>query len=100
MEHSRAEVFIPVWVKGASEQNLKVSLNGRQATFVNSSEDGLLIYRINQSVTRMGMNEIQIDYSSGQQQGEPTLLDAAVFFCRDVTDLELGGLIAMCKPDR
>lgn len=98
-ETNRSEVFVPVWVKGASEQDIKVSLNGKQANFLNATDDGLLIYRINQSAVRTGLNEITLDYT-GNQQEDPMLLDAAIFFCRDASDVELRELIALCKPAR
>ena len=97
-EKSAAQVFIPVLVKDVRPEEMSISLNGKTATYSTSAEGGLLIYRIDQSAVRPGLNDLVVKYNGNKIESEPELLDAGVFFCRDVQDVELKDLIGLCIP--
>lgn len=97
-EKSPAQVCMPIWVHDVDPGDLTVSLNGNPGTYTSASDDGLLIYKINQSAVKPGINQLSLEYKGNSKTGEPTLKDAAIFFYRDQKDVEMLGLIGLCTP--
>lgn len=97
-ESQSAEVFLPVWTKNINPNDLHVKINGKRASLVTSEENGLVIFELNQNHLKSGINEMTMDYV-GAKKDDIWIKDAAVFFCRDKSDLELRDLINVCISD-
>ncbi len=95
-ELAMADVFAAIYAENVQPGELTVKINGGIGQFHKTDGNGLYIFKINQSATKPGVNQLSVGYRGKVKDGQ-VLKDAAMFFCRDKNDLEMKGLVAMCQ---
>ena len=95
-ESAMADVYALLYAENVDSDKLIVKINGGTAIFEKATEDGLYIFRIDQTFVNAGINKFYIEYE-GDVNDDRVLKDASIFFCRDKNDLEMRKLIAICK---
>jgi hypothetical protein len=94
-ESDRADVFAFVFTDNVSSDKLIVKINGTSAELKNATEDGLSIFKAEQTLVKAGINKFYIE-ETGTPADDHVLKDAAIFFCRDKDDVEMRKLISLC----
>ena len=94
-ESDPANVFAVVFADNVSSDKLIVKINGTAAELMNATEDGLSVFKAEQTSVKAGINKFYIE-ATGTPADDHVLKDAAIFFCRDKNDLEMRKLIALC----
>jgi hypothetical protein len=94
-ESDHADVFAVVFADQVSSDKLIVKINGTAAELKNATEDGLAIFKADQTSVKPGINKFYIE-ETGEPADNHVLKDAAIFFCRDKDDVEMRKLISLC----
>jgi hypothetical protein len=95
-ESAPAHVYALIFTDHVNPDDLMVKMNGSEAKLRKATEDGLSVFEIEQTAIKKGMNKFYIG-KKGEPDDTQKLRDAALFFCRDMNDIEMRDLIATCK---
>ncbi len=90
-ESKPSEVFVILYTNGVKEGDLEIALNNTVGSFKNSTEDGLIIFKVPSNAVTSGKNQLMINGTKGTAD-DGKLLDAAILFYRDKSDSELNQL--------
>ena len=93
-ESDSADLFALVYADNVSQDNLIIKLNNSEAKFKKATGDGLYIFELDKPSAKPGINELYIE--SKKAGDDQILKDAAIFFCHDKSDIEMGELISIC----
>uniref|UniRef100_UPI003217CA2C hypothetical protein n=1 Tax=uncultured Draconibacterium sp. TaxID=1573823 RepID=UPI003217CA2C len=94
-ESANANVYALIYAENVDSANLAVKINGSEAKFKKALDSGLYIFEVDQASVKSGINELYIAAEASDK--DKVLKDAALFFCRDLEDMEMRKLISVCK---
>ena len=93
-ENVPAKVALLLYAQGSNPEAIQASLNGIPLKYKKNTSDGLSVFEIPFQTVKPGENSLILNRKPGQNTF--TLLDVAIFFCRNPDDPDINKLATIC----